>query len=206
MDKTNFHMKGFALGLALEQRWKATRKWPVKVEIFGIEGLALSQLHLWDKVVLENIRFTHEFLLRIWRKSWEAVMVRKNHRTPKELSNTRRAIGHPKRYRTPEELSNTLEELSDTRSDIGHPKSYRTPESTSRAENRTHGVDISVLLLTHLTLTNSPHHTNSQGSSTFSSEHTKTKQNKKHTIHSQCENMLPRLPTSRNVFLTNPSV
>ena len=27
VNKTNFHMKGFALGLALKQRWKATRKW-----------------------------------------------------------------------------------------------------------------------------------------------------------------------------------
>ena len=29
VNKTNFHMKGFALGLALKQRRKATRKSPV---------------------------------------------------------------------------------------------------------------------------------------------------------------------------------
>ena len=29
VNKTNFHMKGFALGLALKQRRKATRKWSV---------------------------------------------------------------------------------------------------------------------------------------------------------------------------------
>ena len=29
MNKTNFHMKGFALGLALKQRRKATRKSPI---------------------------------------------------------------------------------------------------------------------------------------------------------------------------------
>ena len=29
VNKTNFHMKGFALGLALKQRRKATRKSPI---------------------------------------------------------------------------------------------------------------------------------------------------------------------------------
>ena len=29
VNKTNFHMKGFALGLALKQRQKATRKSPI---------------------------------------------------------------------------------------------------------------------------------------------------------------------------------
>ena len=29
VNKTNFHMKGFAVGLALKQRWKATRKSPI---------------------------------------------------------------------------------------------------------------------------------------------------------------------------------
>ena len=31
VNKTNFHMKGFALGLALKQRRKATRKLPIAV-------------------------------------------------------------------------------------------------------------------------------------------------------------------------------
>ena len=30
VNKTNFHMKGFALGLALKQRSKATRKLPIE--------------------------------------------------------------------------------------------------------------------------------------------------------------------------------
>ena len=30
VNKTNFYMKGFALGLALKQRQKATRKWPIE--------------------------------------------------------------------------------------------------------------------------------------------------------------------------------
>ena len=30
VNKTNFHMKGFALGLALKQRRKTTRKSPIK--------------------------------------------------------------------------------------------------------------------------------------------------------------------------------
>ena len=29
VNKSNFHVKGFALGLALKQRWKATRKSPI---------------------------------------------------------------------------------------------------------------------------------------------------------------------------------
>ena len=29
VNKTNFYMKGFALGLALKQRWKATQKSPI---------------------------------------------------------------------------------------------------------------------------------------------------------------------------------
>ena len=29
MNKPDFHMKGFALGLVLKQRQKATRKWPI---------------------------------------------------------------------------------------------------------------------------------------------------------------------------------
>ena len=28
-NQTHFHMKGFALGLVLKQRQKATRKWPI---------------------------------------------------------------------------------------------------------------------------------------------------------------------------------
>ena len=31
VNKTSFHVKGFALGLALKQRRKATRKSPIKV-------------------------------------------------------------------------------------------------------------------------------------------------------------------------------
>ena len=30
VNKTNFHMKGFELGLALKQRRKATRKWAIR--------------------------------------------------------------------------------------------------------------------------------------------------------------------------------
>ena len=33
VNKTNFHMKGFALGLALKQRRKATRKLPIVSEL-----------------------------------------------------------------------------------------------------------------------------------------------------------------------------
>ena len=33
VNKTNFHMKGFALGLALKQRRKATRKSPIDLHL-----------------------------------------------------------------------------------------------------------------------------------------------------------------------------
>ena len=31
-DKTHFHMKGFARGLALKKRHKTIRKWPIRLE------------------------------------------------------------------------------------------------------------------------------------------------------------------------------
>ena len=37
VDKINFHMKGFALGLALKQRRKATRKSPIRVKKFNLD-------------------------------------------------------------------------------------------------------------------------------------------------------------------------
>ena len=33
VNKTNFHMKGFALGIALKQRQKATRKSPIHTRV-----------------------------------------------------------------------------------------------------------------------------------------------------------------------------
>ena len=32
-NKTNFHTKGFAPDLALKERLKATRKWPISVDL-----------------------------------------------------------------------------------------------------------------------------------------------------------------------------
>ena len=51
VNKTNFHMKGFALGLVLTQRRKATRKSPIvnvaRVEPDSIYVLSRSsQMHL----------------------------------------------------------------------------------------------------------------------------------------------------------------
>ena len=34
--RTHFHMKGFALRLALKQRHKRTRKWPIKINALSI--------------------------------------------------------------------------------------------------------------------------------------------------------------------------
>ena len=38
VNKTNFHMKGFALGLALKQRRKATRKSPIEGAMSSFPG------------------------------------------------------------------------------------------------------------------------------------------------------------------------
>ena len=38
VNKTDFHMKGFALGLALKQRRKATQKWLHRVPATGTNG------------------------------------------------------------------------------------------------------------------------------------------------------------------------
>ena len=43
VNKTNFHMKGFAPGLALKQRRKVTRKSPIKLAL-----LLLLQFHTQD--------------------------------------------------------------------------------------------------------------------------------------------------------------
>ena len=36
--RTHFHMKGFALRLALKQRHKRTRKWPIVFRCLKLEG------------------------------------------------------------------------------------------------------------------------------------------------------------------------
>ena len=43
LNKTNFHMKDFALGLALKQRWKATRKSPITT----IRAAQLISISFW---------------------------------------------------------------------------------------------------------------------------------------------------------------
>ena len=43
VNKTNFHIKGFALGLALKQRRKATRKSPIQLYTAkGVNKLILN--------------------------------------------------------------------------------------------------------------------------------------------------------------------
>ena len=43
-NKTHFHIKGFALGLAMKQRQMATRKWPIQSKRFLPMFLAASPL------------------------------------------------------------------------------------------------------------------------------------------------------------------
>ena len=51
VNKTNFHMKGFALGLALKQRRKATRKKPIILYIRKLNNvLAYCDLVLRERV------------------------------------------------------------------------------------------------------------------------------------------------------------
>ena len=45
VNKTNFHRKGFALGLALKQRWKATQKWAIET---GYNEEELNRILFWQ--------------------------------------------------------------------------------------------------------------------------------------------------------------
>ena len=58
VNKTNFHMKGFALGLTLKQRRKATRKSPIEIWASAKVEFLAKNLNLFRIVV------TH---LRGWR-------------------------------------------------------------------------------------------------------------------------------------------
>ena len=42
VNKTDFHMKGFALGLALKQRRKATRKWSIRLIVLPADVAVLG--------------------------------------------------------------------------------------------------------------------------------------------------------------------
>ena len=54
VNKTNFHMKGFALGLALKQRRNATRKSPI--DSFDGNGYSKSMYFPWKiKWQLEHL-------------------------------------------------------------------------------------------------------------------------------------------------------
>ena len=47
VNKTNFHMKGFALGLTLKQKWKATRQpYTPYVEKYWKEGVGADHIEL----------------------------------------------------------------------------------------------------------------------------------------------------------------
>ena len=45
VNKTNFHMKDFALGLALKQRRKATQKSPIHCEVLQVKSRDAHALH-----------------------------------------------------------------------------------------------------------------------------------------------------------------
>ena len=62
VNKTNFHMKGFALGVALKQRRKATRKSP-------IVGRYLSRLHLMFKAACGMLSSTDSSVKRVRKES-----------------------------------------------------------------------------------------------------------------------------------------
>ena len=58
VNKTNFYMKGFALGLALKQRRNATRKSPIYASFFFTTFLLCARTHVRTKA------HTHERTLR----------------------------------------------------------------------------------------------------------------------------------------------
>ena len=51
VDKTNFHMKAFALRLALKQRWNANRKSPI-VFVHALKIDNLTYLHYLKKIYI----------------------------------------------------------------------------------------------------------------------------------------------------------
>ena len=71
VNKTDFHMKGFALGLALKQRRKATRKSPIDLpctsrKILDREGIGAYVLPC-SHVTLHSERLTQRNNLHRWR-------------------------------------------------------------------------------------------------------------------------------------------
>ena len=62
VNKTNFHMKGFALGLALKQRPKATRKSP-NLLYFIRHVLAFSS---YGFILISSVALVIRFVMCIW--------------------------------------------------------------------------------------------------------------------------------------------
>ena len=69
MNKTNFHMKGFALGLALKQMRKATRKSPIR--LWQVEGLNLNSNVFFSQVLETCVKNCgHRFHVLIAKKDF----------------------------------------------------------------------------------------------------------------------------------------
>ena len=54
VSKTHFHMKGFALGLVLKQRQKATRKWLFFLRNFEIREISVAKIACNNAVPLSS--------------------------------------------------------------------------------------------------------------------------------------------------------
>ena len=63
--ETHFHMKGFALSLALKQRLKATQKWPILLrnDIFAIlKDTTLKLVHFTNEVLFPEVSMQFRYL------------------------------------------------------------------------------------------------------------------------------------------------
>ena len=58
-NKTNFHMKGFALSLAFIMRFTATRKWPICVDLGNLQsGQRRNFSTRQDVPIITTVMFT----------------------------------------------------------------------------------------------------------------------------------------------------
>ena len=75
VNKTNFHMKGFALGLILKHRQKATRKLPIDLFsfcLFLVSSNPLTCKALLAKIIMHHGVVTHE---RYWMSHFPSLSV-----------------------------------------------------------------------------------------------------------------------------------
>ena len=91
VNKTNFHLKGFTLGLVLKERRKATQKWPIHTTCFFVQTL-MRKFKLIC-VGIEWVKFCH------WGYLWSDVVV--EHCCHFPVSRKSLLTSYPKQVETP---------------------------------------------------------------------------------------------------------